>query len=146
MKFKNIKKKKYKKSPSNSRIITEPKDFTLSFPKIDSAKLLKLYGGALKIFVVFVFIVAVVIVGLDLQKNLQAKQDIDFQRENLVKELKFWEGFISKQQNYPDAYFQASILEYRLGNTSQAKKYLEEGFLLDPNSENGRKIEEFLSR
>lgn len=135
MKFKNIKKippvgVKKNQSPSNSRSITE--------------RLLKLYGETLKIFVVFIFIVAVVIIGYDFQKNLQIKQNIDSQKEVVIRDLNFWEDFISKHQNYPDAYFQASILEYRLGNTPKAKTYAERGLVLNPNSEDGKKLEQFL--
>ena len=143
MKFKNLKKKiKNTKSPSNSR--TNPEYVKFLLPKINSVTMLKLYGGALKAFVVFIFIVAVIIVGLDFQNNLQIKQNIDSQREVMDRDLNFWKDFISKHQNYRDAYFQASILEYRLGDTSKAKMYVEKGLSLDPNSKNGRKIEEFL--
>lgn len=146
MKFKNIKKKKYiKKSPSNSRTITESKSFKFAFPKISSFKLLKLYKGALKIFVIFTFVITAVIVGLDLQNNLQMKKNIDSQREILINELSFWEDFISEHQNYRDAYFQASILEYRLGNALKAKEYVGKGLALDPNSQEGKKIEKFLN-
>lgn len=146
MKFKNIKKKVYKKkSPSNSRTITESKSFKFAFPKISSFKLLKLYKGALKIFVIFTFVITAVIVGLDLQNNLQMKKDIDSQREILIKELSFWEDFISEHQNYRDAYFQASILEYKLGNALKAKEYVGKGLALDPNSQEGKKIEKFLN-
>lgn len=150
MKFKNIKKKsppvsgKKEKSPSNSRTITEV--FNFHFSKFNNIKFLKIYRESLKIFVVLIFVVAVVIVGLDFQENLQIKQGVDSQREALIKDLSFWEGFISKHQNYPDAYFQTSILEYKLGNTSQAKMYAERGLSLDPNSANGRKIEVFLNK
>lgn len=135
--FKNANKnkkgnEKRSESPSNSRSITE--------------KLLKLYGGTLKIFVVFIFIVAVIIVGYDFQRNLQIKQDIDSQRKALVSDLNFWEDFISKHQNYRDAYIQASILEYKLGNISKAKMYVEKGLSLDPNSQDGKKIEAFLNK
>lgn len=145
MKFKNIKKKTYKKkSPSNSRSITE--GFKFSLPKFNSVKLLKLYGKILILFVISVFIVAVVIVGLDLYKNLKVKEAIDSQRDSFTYELNFWEEFISKHQDYKDAYFQASILEYKLGNTSKAKMYAEKGLSLDPNSEEGRKIKKFFNR
>ncbi|MBI4096310.1 MAG: hypothetical protein HY425_01190 [Candidatus Levybacteria bacterium] len=145
MKFKNIKKKAKKvKSPRNSRSITEVLRFKL--PKLTHANFLKLYRGSLKVFVVFIFIVAVLVVGLDIDRNLQAKQEIDSQRKALLKDLSFWENFISKKQNYRDAYFQASILQYKLGNTPKAKMYTEKGLALDPNSENGLKIEEFLNK
>lgn len=143
MKFKNIKKKaKRKEFPSNSRSITEHSRF--DFPKISHTTLFKIYRGVLKVFVVIIFIIAVIIVAVDFRNNLQAKQSIDRQRITLEKDLNFWKNFISKNQNYPDAYFQASILEYRLGNTTKAKMYIEKGLILDPNSKNGRKIERLL--
>lgn len=133
MQFKNIKKEaKNVKSPSNSRTIPE------SF--------LKIYRLSLKIFIVFIFILAAIIVGLDWEKNLQEKQSIDSQRERLTRELNFWEDFIFKHKDFRDAYFQASILEYKLGNTSKAKAHVEKGLSLDPNSEDGRKIEKMLNR
>lgn len=143
MKFRNTKKKaKNIKSPSNSRGITE--HHKLSLPKINHSALLKIYGKVLRVFVVFVFILAVIVVGLDFKNNLQTKQEIDSQREVLNRDLKFWEDFISRKQDYRDAYFQASILAYKLGNVSKAKKYVERGLSLDPNSENGKKLEKFL--
>ena len=142
MKFKNIKKKaKETKSPSNSRTITDKsRSF---FPKINSTKLIKLYGGTLKFFVVFIFIVAAAIVGYDFQQNLQIKQNIDLQRETLTKKLNFWKSFISEHKDYRDAYIQASILEYKLGNISKAKIYVEKSLSLDPNSKNAKKLEQF---
>jgi hypothetical protein len=146
MKFKNIKKKTYKKkSPSNSRDISEKtKRFRFSFPKFSHVSLIGIYGTTLKVFVIIIFVVAVAIVGYDLQKNWEVKQSVDLQREKLSQELSFWENFIAKHQDYRDAYFQASVLEYRLGNTTKAKIYVEKGLALDPNSENGRKIEQNL--
>lgn len=146
MKFKNIKKKVYKKkSPSNSRTIpAKLTHFKFILPKIDQTILLKVFHNVLKVFVVFVFIVAVIIVGFDFQNNLQTNKEINSQREVLIKELNFWESFISKQNNYPDAYFQASILEYKLGDTAKAKMYAERGLALDPNSPDGQKLEKFL--
>jgi hypothetical protein len=145
MKFKNIKKKIYKKakSPSNSRTIPA---FSLKFslPKFNSAELIKVYREVLKIFVVFVFILTAVIVGLDFHNNLQAKNKIDLQREVITKELNFWKDFIIKHKDYRDAYFQASILEYELGDISKARIHVEKGLSLDLNSKNGKKLEEFL--
>lgn len=132
MKFKNVKKKKKEKSPSNSRAISET--------------FIKIYRLSLKIFIVFIFLLAIIVVGLDLNANLQAKQAIDLEREELTKDLKFWESFIAKHQDYKDAYFQASILEYKLGDKAKAKMYVEKGLSLDPNSKDGKKIEELLSK
>jgi len=134
MKFKNIKKKiKHLRFPRNSRIIP-------------AVTLLKIYGTGLKAFTVFIFLLAVVVVGLDLQKNIQEKQTVDLEREKLVKELKFWRSFIAEHEDSRDAYFQASILEYKLGNRRKAKMYVEKGLSLDPNSKEGKKIEETLGK
>lgn len=113
-------------------------------PELNHPKLLKAYRRGLKFFTVCIFLLAVVVVGLDLQKNIQEKQIIDFERKNLTKELKFWESFIAKHEDFKDAYFQASILEYKLGNRKNAKMYAEKGLSLDPNAEDGRKLESFL--
>lgn len=134
MKFKNTKKRaKNVKSPSSSRTIP-------------AQTLLKIYRGSLKVFIVLIFILAVIIVGLDLDANVRAKQSIDLEREKITKELIFWESFIAKHQDYKDAYFQASVLEYKLGNSSKAKMYVEKGLSLDPNSEDGRRIEKILNK
>lgn len=139
MKFKNVKKsisnkKKKIKSPKNSRIISDPTVF------------LRIYKISLKAFVAGSFILAVVIVGLDLQRNIQTMQVIDSEKNKLTEDLIFWKDFTAKHENYRDAYFKMSILEYRLGNMLQAKAYIKQGLSLDPNSENGRKIEEFLNK
>lgn len=141
MKFKNIKKKhKVKnnkaKSPSNSR----------SIPVFAKASFIRLYGLSLKIFIVAIFFIAVVVVGADLIKNIEEKQRVDHEKEKLTKELSFWKSSISEHKDYRDAYFQASVLEYKLGNTSKAKMYVQKGLLLDPNSENGKKIKELLDK
>src|SRR3989344_5027434 len=121
MKFKNIKKKSppaggnNTKFPSNSRSITE--NFKSSFPKINHATLFKIYGGALRLFVVLIFAVAVVVVGYDLQKNLQTKQNIDQQRESLNKDLNFWISFLPKHKIYPNDYFKPPVLDFSLGNS-----------------------------
>lgn len=144
MKFKNIKSKaKKEKYPSNPRTIAE--HFKLLLPKINSTKLIKLYGGILKVFAVAIFVVTTIVVGYDFQKNLQLKQNIESQRKTIISDLNFWENFLSAHKNYRDAYFQASILEYRLGNISKAKMYVEKGLSLDPVSANGKKLEQFLA-
>jgi len=148
MKFKNIKAQKrgsYKKSPSNSRTIpARSTRFKLTLPKFSLAELFKFRGEALRAFVALIFVLTAILVGVDFRNNFKAKQEIDSQREILVKNLYFWEDFISKHENYRDAYFEASILEYKLGDSFKAKLYVKKGLALDPNSQDGMKIEQFL--
>ena len=141
MKYKIIKKRKF---PSNFRVIIE--SFRFLFPKVSPVMLLKIYRGSLKVFIILIFLLTAVLVGIDLKKNISSKEDIDLQRISLTQELKFWEDFIAKHKDYRDAYLKAAILEYKLGNTSKARVYVEKSLSLDPNSENGRKIEKFLNK
>lgn len=144
MKFKNIKKKAYKKRkfPSNSRSI--PEHIKSPRLKLNSVSLFRTYRRILKAFVAILFVIAVVIVSLDIQENLGTKQNIDYQRLLVIRELKYWQDFISKNNAFRDAYFQASVLEYKLGEISMAKKYLEKGLSLDPNSKEGIILRKFI--
>jgi hypothetical protein len=143
MKFKNIKKKaKKQKSPSNSRSITE--QFKFSLPKINHATLFRIHRNMLTIFIVLIYIATLAVIVLDFKHYLPIKKNIESERAALTSDLNFWNNYISSHQNFADAYFQASVLEYELGDSSKAKIYVEKGLVLDPNSENGRKIENLL--
>jgi len=146
MKFKNIKKKaKIVRSPSNSRSITDKSTKSnFQLPKVTHTTLVKLYRGTLKAFFIFIFLVATTIVMLDIQRDLHEKRNIDSQRKFLTEDLNFWANFIAKHQDYRDAYIQASILEYKLGDTSKARMYIEKSLILDPNSSEGLKVEQLL--
>jgi len=133
---------KKSQSPRIYRIIPELFVFPLS--KITPQGFLRFYRRGLKVFIVIVFILTAVIVGVDLYENIKVKQEIDNAREKLTQELKFWKSFIEKNNRYRDAYLKASVLEYKLGNVSAAKMYAEKGLSLDPNSKDGKKLERFL--
>lgn len=130
--MKKVRKKKQKKSPRIYRYIP------------DRIKFFKAYKRILKAFTVLIFTLAIIAVGYDLYKNLGEKKKIDLEREKLTNELRFWERFLENNKGYRDAYFQASILQYRLGNENKAKDYAEKGLSLDPNSQSGKKIQELL--
>ncbi|MBI1982220.1 MAG: hypothetical protein HYY87_02955 [Candidatus Levybacteria bacterium] len=88
--------------------------------------------------------VAVIIVGADVGKNIQKKQNIEKERIKIAKEIEYWEKTIEKYKDFRDAYFQLAVLNYRLKNAEKAKDYLKRVFELDPNFEEGRKLEKFL--
>lgn len=132
------------KFPKIYRFIFEPLKKHKS--KLTRQKVFRVYKKTLKIFTVFIFIIAIIYLGFDLYRNTQEKKRIDFEREKISKELDFWKSFIAEHNDYRDAYFQASILEYKLGNTDLSKLYLSQGLAVDPNSENGKKIEDFINK
>lgn len=100
----------------------------------------------MKVFVVTLFLLALVNVVWELDRNIKEKQRIDLEREKVTRKLGFWKGFLEKHKDYRDAYFQVSVLEYKLGNKNEAKMNVEKGLNLDPNSKTGKEIEKFLNK
>lgn len=88
--------------------------------------------------------VAILIVGADLQKNIQNKQNIKKERIKIAKDIEYWEKTIEKYKDFRDAYFQLAVLEYRLGEFEKAKSYLKRTLELDPNFEEARDLEKLL--
>lgn len=141
----NIKKskKRKKQSPKNYRFIPGPIKKRLS--KLNRKRVFSIYTKALKIFTLCILIVAVIAIGVDLNKNLQDKEKIDFEREKITRELDFWQSFVTKHQDYRDAYLQLAILEYRVRDYSKAKFYLNRALSIDPNFEKAKEMERVLS-
>ncbi len=133
-----------KESPKIYRLF--PESFRNHLLDLNRRKIFSVYRKSLKVFTVFIFIVAIIYLGIDLYNNTQEKKRVDVERERITKELNFWKSFISEHKDYRDAYFQAAILEYELGNKDLAKSYLKQGLALDPNSEKGRSIEKILTK
>lgn len=90
-------------------------------------------------------IIGIIIVGLDLGKNLSEKQKINQGKEKVLSEVKFWQEVSQKYKGYRDAYFKLALLEYQLGNTEKSRTYLKEVYSLDPNFEKGRELEKLLN-
>jgi len=64
--------------------------------------------------------------------------------EKIRQEISFWEEIIKEKPDYRDAYFQLAVLNYKIGNHQQAKKWLKEVFNLDPNFEPVKKLEKLV--
>lgn len=105
----------------------------------------RVYRRFLKGFISILFILVIILVWYDLSKNIEQKRVIDKEREKLTNELKFWDNFLAKNKGYRDAYFQASIVEYKLGDSDKARDYVKMGLALDQNSEEGKNILKFLN-
>jgi tetratricopeptide (TPR) repeat protein len=133
-----VKKKKNKKHklPRNFRFITE------LVKELEGKNLF--HQKLLIIFVVCCFLAAFLAISLDLWANLVEKRRIDQERVVLVEELKYWNDFLDKYEIYPDAYIKTSILQYKLGDVMSAKELVEKALSLNPNSEKGIKLKEFL--
>lgn len=95
-------------------------------------------------FVSGLIIIAIMLQGLILQKNLQIERGMKADREKTVAELGFWKSKLSEYPNYRDLYFKIANLEYKLGRTEEAKLNLKKTLELDPNFKKGREMEKQL--
>lgn len=119
-----------KKFPSIPRIITERAYFYLSF------------------FLSFVVIIALVIlisaVIFDFARNFVSFQKIYVQRQDLLGKINFWNSIAEKYSGYPDAYFNIALLYYKLEDFGNARKFLQQTLILNPDYNNASKLDGFL--
>ncbi|GEM_PF-1802716 len=86
------------------------------------------------------------IVGVDVYRTAKQKYYLESERMKLSKQVSYWKQVISKYQNYRDGYLQLALLEYQLGNSEQAKMYVNKALELDPNFEQGKELERILRK
>lgn len=91
------------------------------------------------------FLILVALMGLDLHRNLQEKNKADVKRQEIMQKLHYWEEVVEKYKGYRDGYFQAALLAYQLGENGKSNVYLQKALELDPNFEEGRRLEKVLS-
>lgn len=96
--------------------------------------------------IIIVLVAAIGILGVKLNKDINQKQEVDKERQEIIKEVEFWKTVVTKYKDYRDAYFQLAILEYRLGDFRASKFYLQKTFELDPNFDKGRELEKILNK
>ncbi len=66
------------------------------------------------------------------------------ERAKVEAEVDFWNKVLGKYPNFRDAYYQRSVLEYRLGEKIQAERDIQKVLEIDPNFEPALKLEEIL--
>ncbi|MCL4418976.1 tetratricopeptide repeat protein [Patescibacteria group bacterium] len=118
------------------------------FPKIFRfiTERLELFKLVLIGFVSGILFAVLVFVAIDVYKNYQQKLLLDLERRAIINEISFWNNASIKYQGNKDAYFQLALLEYRLKDFSKSKYYLQKALFLDPNFEDGRKLESILNK
>lgn len=131
----------FKQKGKSSSIHKVKNKKSLQFPRIFLTFTEKYF---LVTFVSFVLVIVIVVVGLNLYKVISQKQKIDRERQEVISKIQYWQDITNKYKDYRDGYFQLSILEYRLGNFSKSRLYLQKALDLDPNFEQGRKFEQIL--
>ncbi len=95
------------------------------------------------LLIAFISILGVVslwqIIGL-IEKSNDLRQVVA-QRQTLNSQMQTWESVAQKYPGYRDAYFQAAVLAYRLGDRGKEKEYLGKALRIDPNYEPAKKLE-----
>lgn len=112
------------KFPSISRLITDVKPLML-----------------------VILILIVVSLGLQafiLYKNVEDFQKLDREKKELISKIDYWKGIVNKYENYRDGYFKLAVLEYKIGDIVSSREYLKKTLELDPNFDEGKKLEKRL--
>ena len=121
-----MKKTKPQKFPNISRFITESKK------------------GVGIVILFFLLFSAIIVSGVQAYNHFQQRQQVLGDRAELLSKVIYWETVVKTYKGYRDGYFQLAVLHYQLGNKGKANMYLQEALKLDPNFEEGRKLEQML--
>lgn len=62
-------------------------------------------------------------------------------RQELLQNMRLWEGIAQKYPTYRDAYFHAAVFAYELGDDQKKNLYLQKVLLLDPNYEPAKRLQ-----
>jgi tetratricopeptide (TPR) repeat protein len=115
--------------PKNLRFITE-----YTFSDVQSH-----YIKVLLVSSVSLFLLALIFLeGVTIFANLKQRTMLSQQRIQLQNEVKYWESIANKYQGYRDVYYRIGALQYKLGNITEAQKYVKKALELDPNYPEGR--------
>lgn len=71
---------------------------------------------------------------------------MESQRQELLQQVEYWTSIVDTYQNYRDGYIKLALLEYQLGNTVQARVYVQKALVLDPNYKKGRELEKIVGK
>lgn len=71
------------------------------------------------------------------QKQIQNPKDIK-------KLIVHWEKIIKQKPNYRDGYLQLALLHYKLYQNEEARRYLEEALVIDPNFKSAKELKKIL--
>lgn len=111
-------------SPRISRTIPVP--IALSWPRLLNEWTVVGVASGILLFLV-------VSLGLqvrDQTRELKARQAL---RQGIQAEISHWQKVTHDYTDYRDGYFRLALLHYQLGETTQAREYVDKSLALDPN-------------
>ena len=129
------------KKASYSRIITE--SLPQAFKNAVEWKNAKTHIlGYSIVFLTVSFVVLAVYAAFLYSDYLNAKEQWLKTSDNLA----YWEEVAVKQENSPDAYFEAALYAAKLGNNQKALLYIDKALELDPGFEKARELSQQLTK
>ena len=124
----HVKEKTASKLPRNSRFIPE-----------------KIKDEFILLTGFIVIIVAGIIVGFDLYKNISEQKELSIKANSLQSRLIFWQEQVKNRPDYRDGYFSMALISYQLKDFESSRNYLDKALSIDPNFEKGRELQKLLS-
>lgn len=130
-------KKFFKSSPQKNVVKKELPKISLKIP--DAPQKIILFS-----FVSIILLLSIILVLFDIKNLLIKKEIMDLGRSKTLEQIGYWQSVVEKRPDYRDGYFQLSVLSYQIGKKDDAIVYLEKALQIDPNFEEGRKLEQLL--
>jgi hypothetical protein len=90
------------------------------------------------------FIIGITFVSVSIHRNTVIVISEITKKQEIQKQINFWQSVADKYQGYKDAYLQIAVLEYNLGDLGKARQANNKALLLDPNFEDAKKLERLL--
>lgn len=94
----------------------------------------------------FLLIIAITSQIFTLRNNLKNLSQINQERQNIQKEISYWKQVSEEHKSYADIYLKIASLEYRLGNTQSSSEFMKKAFSINPDTEQGRVLGEYIIR
>lgn len=85
--------------------------------------------------------IAIFAVSYDWYRNHKRNEILDLQRSKVINEATFWESVSEEYPGNRDVYYNLAVLNFRLKRVDEARNYLRKALQVDPNFEEGRRLE-----
>ena len=89
-------------------------------------------------------LIAIFIVSYDSYRNYSLQEKVINEREEVVKNLNFWNKEVISKPNYRDGYFSLALIYFQLGDLYNSKENLDKALIIDPNFERGIEFKNYL--
>lgn len=113
-----------------------------SIPRFIPERLLSLQTlNYIKLFIVgsisILLVGKIISEGIILNDNIKESNKIKLVREQIINEVSHLKVLESQYKNYKDIYLRIALLDYKLGNNDESRRYIKKSLQVDPNFREG---------